>query len=103
MILCYWLGPEKSYLWAFRPNGSQLFVLPGEDEFRPLVERYRAHLTGAFQSLDASDTAGEDLYRILIGPVEHWIEPEAQVTIIPDGVLCGLNFETLPVNSPKPH
>jgi CHAT domain-containing protein len=103
VVLSYWLGPERSFLWAFQANGSQVFVLPGEDQLRPLVERYRAHLTGAFQSQDANDTDGQDLYKILIGPVERWIKPEAQVTIIPDGALCGLNFETLPVSFPKPH
>ena len=39
----------------------------------------------------------------MIGPVERWIKPQSEVTIIPDEELCGLNFETLVVGSPKPH
>jgi CHAT domain-containing protein/tetratricopeptide (TPR) repeat protein len=103
VILSYWMGAKRSYLWILLPDQSQLFVLPGEDEIRPLLERYRAHLVGPFSANDLGDADGHELYRILIGPVVPWIKPQSQVTIISDGALCGLNFETLLVNSPKPH
>ncbi len=103
VILSYWLGPDHSYLWVFRPNASHVFVLPGEGRIRSLVERYRIHLTGVFQSQDVHDADGEELFKILISPVEAWIKPGSEVTIISDGALCGLNFETLPVSSPMPH
>ena len=102
-ILSYWIGTKASYLWMVLPDHTQLFVLPGEDRIRPLVERYRAHLVGALAGNDVADADGLELYRILIGPVEHWIKPQSGVTIICDGPLCGLNFETLVVNAPKPH
>ncbi len=103
VILSYWIGRKRSYLWILLPNHSQLFVLPGEDRIRPLLERYHAHLVGAFDANDLGNADGQELYRILIGPVEQWIKPQSQVTIISDGELCGLNFETLLVSSPKPH
>ncbi len=103
VILSYWVGPERSYLWVFLPGQSQFALLPGEDRLRPLIERYRAHLMGAFDSNNVADASGQELYSMLIGPVERWIKPQSQVTIIPDGELCGLNFETLLVSSPKPH
>ena len=104
VVLSYWIGPERSYLWIFLPNHSQLIPLPGEDRIRPLVEKYRAHLMGAaFDSNNVADASGQELYSILIGPVERWIKPQSEVTIIPDEELCGLNFETLVVSSPKPH
>jgi tetratricopeptide (TPR) repeat protein len=103
VILSYWIGTKSSYLWIFLPNHSQLFVLPGEDRIGPLVERYHAHLMGAFDANDLGDADGQELYRILIGPVERWIKPQSQVTVISDGELCGLNFETLLVSSPTPH
>jgi CHAT domain-containing protein/tetratricopeptide (TPR) repeat protein len=102
-ILSYWIGTKASYLWIVLPDHTQLFVLPGEDRIRPLVERYRAHLVGAFGGDDLADADGAELYRILIGPVERWIKPQSEVTIIADGPLCGLNFETLVVNAPAPH
>ena len=104
VILSYWIGTKQSYLWILLPNHSQLFVLPGEDRIRPLLERYHAHLVGAsFDPNDLGNADGQELYRILIGPAEQWIKPQSQVTIISDGELCGLNFETLLVSSPKPH
>lgn len=102
-ILSYWIGTKASYLWIVLPDHTQLFVLPGEDRIRPLVERYRAHLVGALGGNDLADADGSELYRILIGPVERWIKPQSEVTIISDGPLCGLNFETLVVNAPAPH
>jgi CHAT domain-containing protein len=103
VILAYWLGPEQSYLWVCRPDGSQVFVLPGEDQIGAMVERHHTRLAGSFKSQNADYTEGQELYKMLIGPAERWITPEARITIIPDGVLCGLNFETLIVASPKPH
>lgn len=104
VVLSYWIGPERSYLWIFLPDHSQLIPLPGEDRIRPLVEKYRGHLMGAaFDSNSVADASGQELYAILIGPVERWIKPQSEVTIIPDEELCGLNFETLIVSSPKPH
>jgi len=103
VVLSYWMGTKRSYLWILLPNHSQLFVLPGEDRIRPLLERYRAHLVGPFGANDLGNADGQELYRILIGPVESRIKPQSQVTIISDGELCGLNFETLVVSSPAPH
>jgi CHAT domain-containing protein/tetratricopeptide (TPR) repeat protein len=104
VVLSYWVGPERSYLWIFLPDHSQLIPLPGEDRIRRLVEKYRGHLLGAaFDSNNVADASGQELYSILIGPVERWIKPQSEVTIIPDEELCGLNFETLVVSSPKPH
>ncbi|HXP08700.1 MAG TPA: tetratricopeptide repeat protein, partial [Acidobacteriaceae bacterium] len=104
VVLSYWVGPKRSYLWIFLPGHSQLIPLPGEDRIRPLVEKYRGHLMGAaFDSNTVADASGQELYSILIGSVERWIKPQSEVTIIPDEELCGLNFETLVVSSPEPH
>jgi CHAT domain-containing protein/tetratricopeptide (TPR) repeat protein len=102
-ILSYWIGTKSGYLWMVLPHRTQLFVLPGEQRIRPLIERYRAHLLGGLSGNDLADADGIELYRILIGPVEQWIKPQSGVTIISDGPLCGLNFETLLVKSPEPH
>jgi CHAT domain-containing protein/tetratricopeptide (TPR) repeat protein len=103
VILSYWVGPQRSYLWIFTPDHSQLVLLPGEDRLRPLIEQYRAHLMGGFDSDNVANASGQELYSILIAPVERWIKPQSQVTVVADGELCGLNFETLVVSSPKPH
>jgi CHAT domain-containing protein/tetratricopeptide (TPR) repeat protein len=102
-ILSYWIGTRASYLWVVLPTQTQLFTLPPEGTIRPLVERYRAHLLGPLGGDSLANADGRQLYKILIGPAEHWIKPQSGVTIISDGPLCGLNFETLPVASAQPH
>jgi CHAT domain-containing protein len=102
-ILTYWIGANSSYVWIVLPNQTKIFTLPDEEKLRSLVERYRAHLGGVLPGTSLGDPDGQELYRILIGPVEQWIQPQSQVTIICDGPLCGLNFETLLVNKPVPH
>ena len=103
VVLSYWIGEKNSYLWALLPHGTRFFVLPGESVIQLLVERYRAHLMGAFDGGSVANSYGEELYRILIGPLEGLIKPEDNVTIISDGPLYELNFETLIASSPKPH
>ncbi len=103
VVLSYWIGPKRSYVWVLLPGHSKFFVLPGESKIRPLVERYRAHLLGAFDAGSIANPYGEELYRLLIGPVEGLIKPQSNVTIISDGPLCDFNFETLVVPLPTPH
>jgi CHAT domain-containing protein len=103
VILSYWLGPDRSYLWLIEKRSSQVFVLPGENQIQPLIDRYRKRITGPFDPRTSNDLDGRKLYQILIGPAEQKIPPNSQITIIPDGALCGLNFETLLVESPKLH
>jgi CHAT domain-containing protein len=103
VILSYWLGHEHSYLWLVEKNSSHVFILPGEDQIQPLIDRYRTRVSGPFDARAVNDPDGRKLYQILIGPVEKFIPPNSQVTIVSDGALCGLNFETLLVESPKLH
>jgi CHAT domain-containing protein len=103
VILSYWLGSEHSYLWLVEKNSSHVFILPNEEQIQPLIDRYRTRVTGPFDARAANDADGRKLYQILIGPVEPLIPANSQVTIVSDGALCGLNFETLLVESPKLH
>jgi CHAT domain-containing protein len=102
-ILFYWLGPERSYLWAVTPKGTTLFQLPAASEITGLVERYRKALVGPRDVLDSANQDGGKLYDILVAPAQKVIGPNSRVVIIPDGSLNDLNFETLFVPEQKPH
>lgn len=103
-ILCYWLGSRHSYLWAIAPSGQfKLFTLPARDEIDAAVQSYAAALLGPRDVLDTANTSGENLYEMLIGPARNLIPRGSRVVIVPDGSLCGLNFETLLAPDPKPH
>jgi CHAT domain-containing protein len=104
VILCYWLGSRRSYLWAVTPSGhSGLFTLPPADQVNAVVRSYSDALLGPRDVLDSANASGKKLYEILIAPVRNFIPKGSRVIIVPDGGLCGLNFETLIVPDPTPH
>jgi CHAT domain-containing protein len=102
-ILFYWLGEKQSYLWAITPQKTSLFQLPPAAEIDASVQRYRKALVGPQDVLETANADGIGLYRMLVSPARALLTKDAQVFIIPDGSLNGLNFETLLVPEPKPH
>jgi CHAT domain-containing protein/Tfp pilus assembly protein PilF len=104
VILCYWLGAGHSYLWAIAPSGGvKLFVLPPEEQIDPIVQSYGNALLGPLDVLETANPDGERLYQMLVAPAARLIPKNSRVVIVPDGSLCGLNFETLLVAAPAPH
>jgi CHAT domain-containing protein len=70
----------------------QLFTLPGEQQIQSLV---RKHQTDIQQSLDPATAA----YDTLVKPAADLIPAGSRVFVIADGILHGLNFETLLTSS----
>ena len=97
VILSYWLGVGQSYVWLIEPTGIHMAVLPDQDQVAAAVKRYQARLTSSFGTGGLENSGGQELYRMLVEPVGQWIPHAATVTVIPDGALCSLNFETLVV------
>jgi CHAT domain-containing protein len=102
-ILSYWLGEDHSYLWVITPGRVELFTLPTAAEIDPLVQAYRQALLGSRDVLETKNAAGRKLYDLLVAPAAKMIPQGARVTILPDGSLYGLNFETLLAPSPQLH
>jgi CHAT domain-containing protein/Flp pilus assembly protein TadD len=96
LLLSYWLGPRRSFLWAVGPDGVELYVLPPERKIAPLVEAYRSFIEGLRDPLDSEFPAGRQLSEMLLGPVRGALGAGAHVLVIPDRALNSLNFETLP-------
>jgi CHAT domain-containing protein/tetratricopeptide (TPR) repeat protein len=105
VVLAYWVAPKRSYLWVLTPTSVKGFTLPGEEVLSDLVTRYRKALAGPFDARQTANAAGLELYARLTQPAQMQLSSMGggEVTIIPDGVLCSLNFETLLVPSPTPH
>jgi len=102
-LLFYWLGEKQSYLWAVTPDKIALFTLPAEAEIAPRIQRYRKALLGIEDPLEAGNSDGRELYKILVAPAAELLRPNAPVMILADGALSQLNFETLIVpESPQP-
>jgi CHAT domain-containing protein len=96
-ILFYSLGREQSHLWAVTTHDTRLFTLPKEKEIQSLVQKHQADIQQAGDLLKSASPAATALYDALIKPAAAMIPPDSRVFLIPDGILHGLNFETLVV------
>jgi len=102
-ILFYWLGRERSYLWAITANQTKLYQLPPAAEIDSAVQRYRQALLSWQDVLKTENTDGLHLYELLVKPAQKLIAPSSRVILMTDGSLDSLNFETLLVATPQPH
>ena len=102
-VLFYWLGEERSYLWAITPRRVELFRLPPAAEIKARVERYRKAIIEQRESTPTASDDGATLYRMLVEPAKQLLAGSLRVFIVPDGSLNSLNFETLLVPGPEPH
>ncbi|HUR79259.1 MAG TPA: CHAT domain-containing protein, partial [Thermoanaerobaculia bacterium] len=98
-VLCYWLGRDRSYLWAITPQKVTLHQLPPDTTIANAAETYRRELLGPRGSLEGNGARGEELYRMLVAPAA--IAKGSRVIVIADGQLHALNFETLVAPAPR--
>jgi CHAT domain-containing protein/tetratricopeptide (TPR) repeat protein len=104
VLLSYWLGPSRSYLWVITAAGVQILALPPAGEIAELVRQHQAAINNGLADLLASPrSAGDRLYQLLVEPALRWVPPGTHVIIAADGALHGINFETLPVARPTRH
>jgi CHAT domain-containing protein/Tfp pilus assembly protein PilF len=103
VLFSYWLGPHKSYLWAATRNRVAIYELPPAGEIDQLVRAYRRDLEGSRDVLASENANGRKLYDLLVAPAKALVSKGARVTILPDGSLYDLNFESLLAPSPKLH
>jgi CHAT domain-containing protein/tetratricopeptide (TPR) repeat protein len=102
LLLQYFLGKNRSYVWAVTSEEIQGFMLPGRNEIERRVRSYREALTApASAPLSGQGLSSEGLAqaralgRILLGPVAGYLS-RSRVLIVADGVLHLLPFAALP-------
>jgi CHAT domain-containing protein/Tfp pilus assembly protein PilF len=103
VFLSYWTAPKRSYVWLITPNQIVAYTLPPEARIKRLVENYRALIESLQDPLDIDDPTARELSDALLGSVRPFVREGARVSIVPDGSLYALNFETLPVSGSKRH
>lgn len=103
VLLFYWLGQKKSYLWIITPAKVSCLTLPGATQIDPLVKSYREAVLGGRDVLETASADGAKLYSLLVEPAKKLIPQGSRVIVLPDEGLYSLNFETLLVSEPKPH
>lgn len=94
-ILFYSLGQKKSWLWTITPHHVRLSELPAQSAIETQVHSYQNAILKSTDPLREENQAAKNLYETLVMPAAAMIPKGSKVLIIPDGVLNGLNFETL--------
>jgi CHAT domain-containing protein len=100
-LLFYWLGRKQSCLWAITPEKAAFFPLAAQAEIATRIERYRKAVLNAEDPLELGNQDGRVLYQLLVAPASKLIRRGALVTILADGELNRLNFETLLAPGPS--
>ncbi|HEX8409735.1 MAG TPA: CHAT domain-containing tetratricopeptide repeat protein [Thermoanaerobaculia bacterium] len=100
VILSYWLGRDRSYLWVITEKAVTLHQLPADTRIEKDVETYgaalRDHIRG---TMAASGARGRQLYDMLVAAAK--VPKDARVIVIADGKLHALNFDTLVAPGPQ--
>jgi CHAT domain-containing protein len=102
-LLFYWMGEERSYLWAITPAKALCLPLPKQAEIDTAVRDYRQMILDGRDVLSENSDAGKKLYQLLIAPADQLLPRNGRVIVLPAAGLYGLNFETLIVAKPVPH
>jgi CHAT domain-containing protein len=102
VLLQYFVGESRSYVWAVTQNEINGFVLPSRDEIDRLVRAYRDALTAPARAplsvrgpSPASFADARALSKMLLGPVQAYLS-RTRVLIVSDGILHLLPFSALP-------
>lgn len=102
-LLIYWIGEKRSFMWIVTPTNLAYFVLPPGPRIDAAVNAYRHAILDGHDVLASDRALGQQLYSMLVGPVDKFVTKNACVILLPGERLEGLNFETLIVPRPNPH
>jgi CHAT domain-containing protein/Tfp pilus assembly protein PilF len=97
LLLEYFVGAHRSFLWAVTPTSVDSFELPSGDRLEPLVRAAYDALAKS-QAADARAAAAAsaaELSRILLGPVAGRLGGR-RLLIVANGVLQLVSFAALP-------
>ena len=96
VLLHFFLGETRSFLWMVTPESVTSYVLPARDEIEVLARTAYgefSHLTVGASCSGERDLI--ELSELLLGPVRHRLKSK-RLVIVPDGVLSYISFSALP-------
>jgi CHAT domain-containing protein/Tfp pilus assembly protein PilF len=98
LLLEYFLGEERSFLWAVTHHSLRSYALPGRAEIETRARRVHDLLGRSHQRQVRRETelALEDLSRMLIGPLGTLAAP--RIAVASDGALQFVPFAALSVS-----
>lgn len=100
MVIGYFWGSDHIYALAMSGMGSRFFRISSSDELDKPLSELLALLANAHSSLDQSyfvefGKTSNQLYEMLLGPLEDWVDKSTHIVVLPDGKLGQLPFELL--------
>lgn len=98
LLLEYYLGQERSFLWAVTSGAIESFELPPRDVLEAEARRAAFLLNASSRALARrqAELALASLSHRLLGPVAHLLGPAGRLVIVPDGALWSISFAALP-------
>ncbi|EDZ91624.1 conserved hypothetical protein [Limnospira maxima CS-328] len=95
LLLQYYLGEERSFLWAVTKDSITSYILPNSTEIEAVATPYREAI-----NLDNTTTVAQGLAlsEILIAPVVNQLNNQ-RLLIVADGILQFIPFAALPIPS----
>ncbi|MEO8482231.1 MAG: CHAT domain-containing tetratricopeptide repeat protein [Acidobacteriota bacterium] len=101
-LVAYWMAPQGAHAWVVTGSAIRRVDLPPVSQLDALVLRYRQFIEqSAADPLAVAAGPGDALAAAVLEPVRALIPRGSRVVLVPDGSLHGINFETLPVGTPK--
>ncbi len=94
LLLEYFLGRERSYLWAVGAKELRAFVLPRREEIERAARAYSQALS-APKGGEGRERLGRTLSRMLLGPVAGELG-DRRLAVVLDGALNYVPFDVLP-------
>ena len=97
LLLEYFLGEERSYLWAVSKTAIKTYFLPGSSTIEAKAQEFYDLLTSPPGRVRPKTTAkvGKDLSALILGPVANDLRGK-RLLIVGDGILQYIPFTTLP-------
>ncbi|RME00032.1 MAG: CHAT domain-containing protein [Calditrichaeota bacterium] len=94
VLLEYFLGKNRSWLWCITSQAIRAIELPSRSYLDSLAMKYFAEISRPPLYGSRFSRAGEQLYKHLLVPAAPELENARHVVIIPDGALHLVPFET---------
>jgi CHAT domain-containing protein/predicted negative regulator of RcsB-dependent stress response len=95
VLLEYFLGKDRSYLWAVTPSGISSYELPKQAEIEAASEKFRKVVRDPNAQHADIIQAGKPLTQMLLGPVAKQLG-QKRLLIVGNGALQYLPFSALP-------
>ncbi len=101
-IFEFYLGETHSYLFVLAKEKFRIFSLPGRKAIRKSLKAYLKMISGPPSGRFQGRPAARRLFQELLFPLDDKnLSDIDTLIIIPDGILYGLPFETLVMNSDR--